>query len=122
MKRDMDLIRSILLEIEKIPFDGGWHEVSVEGHSENDILYHVMLLQEAGMIVAVNLSSHDGTSWLPIRLTWEGHEFLDSARTETIWAKAKARVSSATGSLALAGLKIALGELTKQAIMTHVPL
>lgn len=53
MKRDMDLIRAILIEVEKLPFDAGFHDISVSGYSEEEIAYHVRLAHEAGLIEAV---------------------------------------------------------------------
>jgi hypothetical protein len=42
---------------------------------------------------------------LPFRLTWEGHEFLAAARDESIWKKAKAKVTAAAGDVPIAILK-----------------
>ncbi len=50
MKRDMDLVREILLKVEELPFDGRFHEVKIEGRSDEEINYHVMLLAEADFI------------------------------------------------------------------------
>ena len=51
-----------------------------------------MLLNEARLVKAVNFSTTYGDSnWVPLRLTWEGHDFLDAARNEDRWKKAKAR-------------------------------
>ena len=43
-----------------------------------------------------------------ISLTWQGHEFLDAARNDTIWRKAKKKVLETTGGLAFDVLKAAL--------------
>lgn len=83
MKRNMDLIRLILLEIEKGPYDGSWLDINIDGYTDNDISYHVILLAEAGLIEAQDNSTLDGLSWQPKRLTWQGHEFLDASRDES---------------------------------------
>jgi hypothetical protein len=111
MKRDMDLIRAVLIEVEKLPYDGRFHDISVQGHSEEEITYHVMLTHEAGLIEAHNLSSHDGVCWKPKRVTYEGHEFLDSARSETVWNKAKEKLLSTSGSITLDALKALLPQI-----------
>jgi hypothetical protein len=116
MKRDMDLVRAVLMEIEKAPFDGGSLDISVPGHSSEEISYHILLMHEARLIEAVDLSSLDGVCWKPKRLTYEGHEFLDAARNDTFWKKAKDKVTTSTGTLTLEGLKIALSALMKHAI------
>jgi hypothetical protein len=116
MKRDMDLVRAILMEVEKVPFDGGSHQVQVEGRSVAEISYHVMLLHRAGLIDALDLSADEYPLWRPMWLTWDGHEFLDAARDQTRWTKAKDKVMSTTGALAFEALKMVLGALTKQAL------
>jgi hypothetical protein len=52
----------------------------------------VGLLHQAGYVEAINLSSTQGIDWRPRRLTWQGHDFLEAARNDIIWAKAKAKV------------------------------
>ena len=117
MRRDMDLVRQILLKMEAMPTSGGWHDIHIEGHSEEEIVYHVQLMHEAGLIEAIDLSSHDGIAWRPKRITYVGHEFLDAARNDGVWNKAKDRVITATGSLTLEGLKTALAEVVKSLLM-----
>jgi hypothetical protein len=118
MKRDMDLVREILLKIEEFPFDGRFHDVTVDGHTAGEINYHVLLLHEAGFIEALDLSSLSGICWKPTRLTYSGHEFLDAARSDTVWQKAKAWTLKSTGTLTLEGLKLALPHVVKALIET----
>jgi hypothetical protein len=47
------------------------------------------------------------------RLTWEGHEFLDKAKNEKVWNKAKSIIKEKGISLSLDALKIALTESVK---------
>lgn len=64
------------------------------------VSYHVCLLQEAGLIHAIDFLSNDGTCWRPTRLTFAGHEFLDSVRDPKVWDYAKG-VADKAGSHAL---------------------
>ncbi|MGD0223084.1 MAG: DUF2513 domain-containing protein [Terriglobia bacterium] len=111
MKRDMDLIRAVLIEVEKLPYDGGFHHISVEGHSEEEVTYHVLLAHEHGLIDAANLTTMDGVCWKPKRLTYQGHEFLDSARSDTVWNKAKEKLLTTTGTITLEALKVVLPQV-----------
>jgi len=98
MKRDMELVREILLAIEtsdESPL--GWIEISLPGYSQEDVSYNVELLAEAGFIEAQDLSSMDGHEWHPKRLTWKGHEFLDSIRDPEIWRRTKEAAKKAGG-------------------------
>ena len=74
MKVDVELVREVLLKVEKMPFDGAFHDI-VDGRSQNEIAYHVMNLHETEFVEAMDL----GPSWKPIRLTYSGHQFLDAA-------------------------------------------
>jgi hypothetical protein len=88
MKREPDLIRQILLELEKEPYQGQPIPIKMDEYSNDEIVYHVMLLNEAGLIEAFDLGIGD-VSWMPVRLTWSGHEFLDAARDDERWNRAK---------------------------------
>ena len=44
MKRDMDLCREILLYLEEKPFAPGPIKVEIDAKSEQDVSYHLMLL------------------------------------------------------------------------------
>ena len=52
MKRDMDLIREILLECEEQDGTDRMIQVKIEGHSDEEINYHMVLLKDAGFIEA----------------------------------------------------------------------
>ena len=119
MKRDMELVRDLLLKIEQLPFDGAFHDVDVEGRSPDEISYHIMLLHEAGFIEAADLTTLGGVCWKPLRLTYSGHEFLDAARNDTVWTKAKIAVLKSTGVVTLEGLKVALPLVVKSLIAGH---
>ena len=117
MKRDMDLARSILFAVEENEEDPlGWIELDIPDHSAEEVAYHVMILAEAGLIEAQDLSSMDGFDCKPKRLTWYGHEFLDAARSDTLWERAKKETLKQTGGLSLDLLKAALLHLGKQAL------
>lgn len=116
MKRDADLARQILLETENIPFDGGVHEIKILGYSAEEIAYHLLLARDAGLLEVKDLSGNEYVMVRVTRLTHDGHEFLDAARSDTIWKKAKDTVLKNTGTLTLEALKITLAMLMKQAI------
>lgn len=89
MKRDMDLVRQILLEVEKQPDPRQPADLKIEGYDEGTIYYHVMLLSEAGLVEAIDFSHMTAVVWRPQRLTWVGHEFLDDIRDPEIWRRTK---------------------------------
>ena len=92
MKRDMDLARKILLAIEanEDATGHGWITLGkINGYSQEQGSYHVKLLNQAGLIEAIDLSSNTGYHWEPKSLTWEGQEFLEAIRKEGTWEKIK---------------------------------
>lgn len=117
MKRDMDLARDILFAIETAEGDPlEWVEITLPDRSEVEITYHIMILKEAGLIEAVDVSTLSGSEWKAQRLTWKGHDFLDAARSNTLWERAKTETLKQTGGLSLDLLKAYLLHLGKQAL------
>ncbi len=113
MKRDMDLVRSILLQVEANEDDPrGMIPLDIPGKSPMDVSYHVMLMAEAGLITAHDLSSSSGYNFIPKRLTWSGHEFLDAARNETVWNETKMTVAKKAGTVSFEVLKALLSQAT----------
>ena len=107
----MDLVRKILLACEASE-DGAPSPLVVEGYSDTAIGFHATLLIEAGLVIGVDVTRFGGPGLEAIisRLTWEGYEFLDSSRSETIWERAK-RAATAGGGASLSVLKAVLSAL-----------
>lgn len=117
MRRDLDLARTILRRIEAAPTVRDWIDITVEHHSAEVVSYHVMLLAKEGLIEAIDLSDSDGFVWKSIRLTWAGHEFLDAARDESRWSKAKDIVLNKSGGLTFDVLKAVLINLMRNSVL-----
>ena len=117
MKRDMDLVRKILLELEDTPYELGAFDLELEGYSPDQISYHVMLLNEAGLIEANDLSTLGGPKWTPKRLTWAGHEFIEASRDESRWEKAKNIMKEKGSGMAFDVLRSVLIQLMTKAVL-----
>jgi len=91
MKRDMDLIRTILLNVEADETLTGavrsanLDTLGITDRTVAEVTYNSVLLVEAGFLVGEEFAGHV----LIFRLTWEGHEFLDSVRNPETWLKTK---------------------------------
>src|SRR5262245_34932957 len=87
MKRDMELIRMIMLECEAPRVAVAPHEIQIEGYGAHKIGYHVWLLGEAGLLVVAKTThkTSNGPQAMPVHLTWEGHDFVDAIRDDTVW-------------------------------------
>jgi Hypothetical protein (DUF2513) len=114
MKRDPDLCRQILLEVERDS-----PKLDIEGHTEAEILYHCELLVEAGLLQGqvVRGGSGEIVGAMIQKLTWEGHDFLDAARSDTNWKKAKDQIVKTGGSWTFEIVKSLLVEIAKRSLM-----
>ncbi len=96
MKRDLDLVRAILLHIEGGDAGpSGFSGFIEDGYRMEQIHYHLQLLHDAGLIEADEIVPGQ---WWPERMTWSGHEFLDAARNEELWRETKQEVEKSAGS------------------------
>lgn len=93
MKRDWDVIREVLTEIETTPLSertnltyGVGPEYSAEGASKGE---HALLLWKAGFISAIDITTYGGHAILSPELTWQGHELLDTIRSKAVWERIK---------------------------------
>lgn len=105
MRRDMELVRKILFQVEETGQGQGWVDLEIPGYPPEQIAQHVRLLEEAGLVEALNLSTSNGFDYRPKRLTWAGHEFLDAARNDTVWSRTKEMVREKGGSIPFEVLK-----------------
>ena len=109
MKRDMDLVREILLETEKMPAMEMWTAVPLLGHDLNEVVAHVELAQEAGLVdAAVEKRAPDACVF---RLTNSGYDFLEASKQRTLWERAKQQVVSNGLPLTVSTIRITLQTL-----------
>jgi len=101
----MDLARSILLEIEAHEGPNAPSSIEIEGYTKEEVNYHLGLLYNAGFIDAHEMNMARGTRYIAKNLTWEGHEFLDAARNETVWNNTKEAAKQYGGSIPLELIK-----------------
>lgn len=115
MKRDMDLLRSILFQVEAMP-PYTQNEILIEGHSNEEVCEHIRLAYESGLIEAIVHKT------MPVavvkRLTPAGHDFLESVRSEAAWKRAKDTTIQKTGSLTFEALKAAASYLIQEGLKT----
>jgi hypothetical protein len=105
MKRDMNIIRKILLNAEDdvYPYGG---VVTLEGVDVRTCAYHVALMIDAGLVEGrVTPSNSCPYEMARIdRLTNAGHDFADGIRKDTIWNKALEHVIKPGASYGLSVL------------------
>ncbi|MBU8920579.1 MAG: DUF2513 domain-containing protein [Bacteroidales bacterium] len=100
MKRDMDLVRMLLTYIEENDGDGlvrNGNSISIDDRSLREIQGHLLILLDASLIYGQQRDGRNPQNLNLVRLTWSGHEFLDSARDDGNWEKARERMARAGG-------------------------
>jgi hypothetical protein len=117
VKRDMELIRKILIQAEETDEETlatTWF--GVEGYENAIVAAHVELLKEAGLVDAMIPGSDQAGPQLAriFRLTWSGHDFLDSARNQTVWKKAMSLIKDKVGTASFDLVKLVLLQLAKE--------
>lgn len=106
MKRDFDVIRKILLDVEEAKDLEGVYAPKIENVEEEVVKYHLLLMRDAGLIDGIEVSTlGDGFNLRRINMTWAGHDFLDSARNDTVWKKTQKTIKESIGSVSLDVLK-----------------
>jgi hypothetical protein len=105
MKRDIDIIRQILLNVEDDKYSLG-EPVRLPGVPDEVCAHHVALILDAGLAVGhLHRTDSYGIVAADIeRLTSPGHDFCDGIRQDTIWHKAKEHIIKPGASYGLSVL------------------
>lgn len=117
MKRDMDLVRYILLCTEAVEHGYVNDVPKIDSYTEDQVAHHIYLMWQAGLVQAADTSGASGNSptAILINVTWQGHDFLDAIRDPEIWKKTKDIAGQA------GGLTVELmGDLAKGLLKTQI--
>ena len=93
MRRDMGLIRELLLQLEALPMRPGGvssivpdeNTLAVPGHSLDEIKYHLSQIEQSGFVDNGGVRPANGIGFRC--LTPVGHDFLDTVRDPEIMRK-----------------------------------
>ena len=107
MKRDMELVRSILIKVEAADAPLQLDAFYEDDRPPAETAYHLMLLEAHGLIDADIRHDMNGTvySCTVNALTWDGQDYLDAMRDDRVWTKAKKAISSSVGQTTLDVIK-----------------
>ncbi|MCA1021788.1 DUF2513 domain-containing protein [Halobacillus litoralis] len=91
MKRNLKLIVEILKDLEsRKTIEAVTNQnIYVEGFSQRETYYNLELMKDAGLIEATKYDSKLSPFISVHKITWQGHDFLDAARNDTVWNKAE---------------------------------
>lgn len=117
MKRDMDLVRAILLKTEAQAAGQRLGDLSELGHDPMTLTEHVWLLKQANLVEASfpgNTPTHG--VFMILRLTPDGHDFLAHAQQSALWIKAKEAAGKIGVGITVAVMKRLLAGYADDAI------
>ncbi len=95
MKRDMELVRLILLKIEEEYQSTAIYNLDIPGYNKETVAYHCKILYEAGFIsdYKARYADNEINMFGVGSLTWDGSDFLDKIRDNTQWKKVKETIT-----------------------------
>ena len=111
MKRDIELVRKILLNAQ----DGKDNSL-IDGVTDDALKYHQALLIEANLVKGSVIENNQLDSDIPItvsikKITWEGHDFISAIEDEDKWSKIKKHLKEGGKILTLETIKLAVKQL-----------
>jgi hypothetical protein len=118
MKRDVDIMRQLLFEIERqeTGFSADLLRNGMPSETDERARYHLRLLVDAGLVKEIDRTA---AGLACVRLTNAGHEFLDLCRSSARWREAKWIVQEKTGGLSLSVLRAVLTKWAVEGISRH---
>ena len=120
MKRDMDLIRELMLFLEAQDLRPGAvrylsayeGNLPVDGYTSDQIDGHLELIARSGFIVNGGSRPMRGIAFMG--LEWAGHDFIDSVRDPEIWKATKSTVEKVKGFSVELLVEVAKGIIKKK--------
>jgi hypothetical protein len=134
VKRDLNLVREILLRLEPlsanpdqpVPLDIGKPPLDIPNYTDEQIAYHLRIMNDGGLIdyghMGIQTPGLGGPSDVRFRmprfngLRWQGHEFLDDVRDPKTWEATK-KTFSKVGDVSL---QVAW-EIARAYLRAHLP-
>jgi hypothetical protein len=117
MKRDMDLVRLLMLHAESADEKSDYPE-ELSAYPERVVQEHLKLLISGGFLRGHWYDDHEGNpedaEWTGI--TWQGYDFIDSVRDPEVWRRARDLVIKPGKSFTLSILSETLKTVIKQSI------
>lgn len=107
MKREMDLVRLILISAENAEKEFNALSLVDTDITAEKVCFHVELLEQAGLLTAKTTRAYGGTPVLITvnGLTWSGYDYLDAIRSDTVWQKAKTAIRETVKDAPLSVIK-----------------
>ena len=117
MKRDLDLVRQLLLQIEGLPA-GPPAQYRASEIEDPVLLAHFELVLASGLVNGkISRSQSSRGDVISISgLTWEGHEWIEMVRSQSVWNETKSMLLDSGGALTYELTKVAATRILRARI------
>lgn len=124
MRRDMELVRQLLLKIEAADRGLDLTDFTCDAWTNDEIAYHLRLLKSKGFIDGTEGKAWSGNIVMfhVDGLTWDGADFLDAIRDDRVFSKTSKVVRETVGSVTLDTFKDAAKIVALEAIKRGIGL
>lgn len=118
MRRDLELIRKLILAVEDRDPEHWIPDIQIEGYTPQQIGYHNYLIVDAGLAKGTDVSTIEDMlpHWHLSHLTSAGHDFADAAKNDSTWNKATTLVKDKGGGFTLDVVKQVLVSILRNAL------
>jgi hypothetical protein len=102
MTRNLEIVRAILKELESQEGMEFVQHFTIENATNEEIVYHLKLMIQKGLIEG-EIHGDPRQGWYPLirGMTWEGHDFLNATKSETVWEKIRAKAAEVGSDLTI---------------------
>lgn len=118
MRRDMDLIRDMLLSTGDAPAPVDAHTFVDDTHDWDTVVYNLDMIRQAGLAEVRFGRSAIGVIRATVGpLTWTGNEYVDAIRDKNVWKKVKRTLAQTVGAATLDTVKALAVKITTDMLM-----
>lgn len=114
MKRDMELVRQIMLNIEALPA-GQPVQFRMAEVEDRVLLAHLEMMIAGGLVNGKITQPHGSRGAVIIisDLTWEGHEWISTVRDQDVWERTRATLQEKSGAFSFELAKAVAAHLVR---------
>lgn len=122
MKRDLDLVRDILMQVGEADGPVDYEELG-NGRPAALVAYHCVLMAQRGLLDLGLVRRDSGGDYIILQvngLTWDGEDYLAAIADAGVWRKAKAEVAKVAKSVTFEVVKTAAVLIVQQQIKANL--
>lgn len=122
MRRDMELVRSILFSVADSDDGVCIEQLINERYHKQLVGYHIRIMEEAGLIHAsIQAADNDPYYYCAISsLTWEGNDYLDAVASENVWNRVRKALSNSIGSTSFDVIKSVASKVGQSLLLAQL--